>query len=122
MRREIERVDWADYFDQFNKRNRWRPTKLEAIMDAGAEEIESGLPFVGIALDASAESLNLKLLLGEHDEMDPRHMSYVIWRVRRVASCSASDERDEELEIEDEGGRLRLLRFEALPPVSPIYC
>jgi hypothetical protein len=121
MRRNIERHEWIAYFDEFNRRNRWRPTRLEAIVEAGAQEIERGLPFVGIRLDESVDSPNVDLLLGDHDATDPRHLTYVIRHVRRVASTRGADERDELLEVEDGRGEKRVLSFEPLPSVSVIY-
>jgi hypothetical protein len=121
MRRHIEREEWASYFDGFNRRHRWRPTRLEAIAESDAQEIERGLPFVGIKLDTSVEPPNVNLLLGNRDATDPRHLTYVIRQAQRVASTRGVDARDEVLEVEGGGGEISALRFEPLPSVLEIF-
>lgn len=122
MSENIEYHQWAIYFSQFNKRNRWRPTRLEVFGEQGAREAECGLPLVGISLEEDREGARrIHIMLGEHDAMDPRHLTYTITRVKRLTPKCGTDGRDEALEIEDEQGEKNLLCFEPLPLVSLIY-
>ena len=51
MNENLDPGIWADYFNEFTRRNQSRPTKLEVFGEAGAQEEERGLPFNGISLD-----------------------------------------------------------------------
>jgi hypothetical protein len=117
----MERNEWAAYFDGFNRRHRWRLTRLEAIAESDAQETERGLPFAGIKLDTSVEPPNVNLLLGNRDATEPRHLMYVIRHTQRVASTRGVDKRDEVLEVRDGGGEISALHFEPLPSVLEIY-
>ena len=117
----IEYNQWNAYFRGFNLRNRWRPTRLEVLSEAGAREAERGMPLVGISLEADREgSLRIHIMLGDHDAIDPRHQTFTITGVRRVTPRGGINDLDEALEIEDEQGDKNLLRFEPLPSVCQI--
>lgn len=113
----IEHNQWAAYFKEFNRRNRWRPTQLVMLNEAGAqEEEERSMPLVGISLEADLEgSLRLHIMLGDESVTDPRRQTYTITGVKRVIPKCSVGGQDEALEIEDEQGEKNLLRFEPLP-------
>ena len=115
----IEYTQWASYFKDFNRRNRWRPTRLLILNRSGAEEAECGMPFVGVSIEYEGDgAARIHIMLGDHDATDPRHQTYTITAVRRVKTVCGMDGYDEALEIEDEQGETNLLRFEPLPAVS----
>jgi hypothetical protein len=121
MQGEIAFSELASSLDLISKRNRWRPTRLEIFGELGAQEAEKGLPLVGITLNENPEEgRSVVVLLGDHDAMDPRHLTHTINHVRRVMLKQADDGRDEALEIEDEQGEKNLLHFEPTPRVSAI--
>jgi hypothetical protein len=121
MGEPIEYSQWISYFNGFNKRNRWRPTRLEVVSDRSAEEVERGLPLVGISLEEdSVGTPRIHIMLGEHDAADPRHLTCTITRVKRLTPRCDTDGRDQALEIEDEQGERNLLLFEPRPLVSEI--
>ena len=112
----IEHHQWAAYFKEFNRRNRWRSTRLEVRNYGGARKEEArGRPLVGLSLEADREgSLRLHIMLGEQSVTDPRCQTYTITGVVRVIPKCSPGGRDESLEIEDEQGEKNLLWFE--PP------
>src|SRR5947209_17242783 len=120
MLKELQRDEWPACFDDFNRRNRWRPTRIDLVDDEGACEVESGLPFWGVALEAEPDAPSVQLLLG-YDGDGPRHLTYTIKHVRRVALASDGGASDDRLEFEDDAGERRVLSFERLPDVNPIY-
>jgi hypothetical protein len=121
MIKGIEYNQWAAYFRGFNLRNRWRPTRLEVLSEAGARETERGMPLVGISLESDFEgSPRIHIMLGNHDAIDPRHQTFTITGVRRVTPRGGINGLDEALLIEDEQGEKNLLCFEPLPSVCQI--
>lgn len=118
---QIEYSQWMNYFNGFNKRNRWRPTRLEVVGQNGAEEVERGLPLVGISLEQdSIGAPRIHIMLGDHEAEDPRHLTCTITSVKRVTPRCGTDGQDQALEIEDELGERNLLLFEPRPLVSEI--
>lgn len=122
MREEIDSAQWSACFDEFNRFDRWRPTRLEMFGPLGArQEVERGMPFVGLELEAeAADGPRILVYLGGYDAMDPRHLTYAIPSVKRVMLGQSADGRHEALEIEDRRGEKNLLSFEPLPLVSVI--
>ena len=104
---------WDTYLREFNRRNRWRPSRLTMFDEAGAQATEGASPLVGISLETGSEDYpRLHIMLGDDDARHPRHQTYTITGVRRVVTRRGSDGQDESLEIEDEQGEKNLLRFE----------
>lgn len=121
MSENIEYNQWAACLSEFNRRNRWRPTRLVVFDETSAQEIERGMPFVGLSLDADRQGATcIHLMLGDHDAMDPRHQTYTITGVKAISSKCGFDGRDESLEIKNEQGETNLLRFEPLPQACSI--
>lgn len=117
----IECNQWAAYFKEFNRRNRWRLTRLLVLRETAAatDEEERGLPLVGISLDADCEGASrIHIMLGDDSLAHPRRQTYTITSVKRVVPKRSPGGRDEALEIEDEQGEKNLLLFEP----SPVAC
>lgn len=113
MRENIDRSVWANYFDEFTRRNQARRTRLEVFSDLGAQEEERGLTFAGIALDRDRGGLpSIEIMLGAYDAIKPRHLTRVIANVQQVTPKVGPDGRDEALEIISGEGYQNLLRFE----------
>jgi hypothetical protein len=122
MRETIERNQWAAYFSEFNRRNRWRPTRLVVSNGTDARELERGLPLVGISLAADHEgSTRVHILLGGHDAMESRYQTFTITGVTRVTPKCGFDGRVETLEFEDEHGKTNLLCFEPMSAACPVW-
>jgi hypothetical protein len=122
MNDEIERSEWAGYFNEFSKRNQMRPTRVEVFgEELGAQEQERGLPLSGISLDShGAHSPRVEIMLGGEMAGDARHLSHTITRVRRVMRKLSADGKDEALVIENEDGAKTLIRFEALRELGAV--
>jgi hypothetical protein len=114
MKESLDRSVWANYLDEFTRRNQSRPTRLEVFGELGAQEEELGLPFVGISLDADSRALpSVEIMLGGSGVTEPQHLTHVIANVKEITPKRGSDGRDEALEIISAQGETSLLRFEA---------
>jgi hypothetical protein len=111
MQDEIKREGWAEYFNEFSKRNHGRPTKLEILDELGAQREEQHLPLSGISVeDSGKDAPRIEIMLG----VDLRHLTHTITRARRVIQKLAAGGSDEAVEFEDAGGAKTILQFEVL--------
>jgi len=109
----IEYISWDRCLRDFNRRNRWRPTRLTLFDEVGTLGTERSLPLVGISLERGCGgSPRIHIMLENADVMHPRQQTITITNVKRVTPNLGSDGRDESLEIEDDQGEKNLLRFE----------
>jgi len=112
---EVERGRWAEFLNEFSKRNQSRATRLETFGDLGAQEEERNLPLNGISVEETgADAPRIEIMLGGESPGDERHLTHTIARVIRVTPKTDAGGRDEALEIEDASGVKTLLRFESL--------
>ena len=112
---DIEHNQWGDYFNEFNRRNRWRPTRLVVSDERDEEALERAMPLVGISLEADHEGrARIHIMLGDHDAIAPRHRTFTITRVKRVMPRCSMDGQVQTLEIEDEQGEINLLHLEPM--------
>ncbi len=113
MKKKIDRSVWINYFNEFTRRNQWRPTRLEIFGELGAQELEHGLLFEGIAIETDNGAFpSVDIMLGGHDAIEPRHFTRVIANVQEITLKRGLDGRDEALEIVSGEGYRNLLRFE----------
>ncbi|HEY8458733.1 MAG TPA: DUF5335 family protein [Blastocatellia bacterium] len=113
---EIERSQWASFFNEFSKRNQLRATRMEVFGDFGAQEEERNLPLNGISVEETGhDAPRIEIMLGGVSPDDDRHLTHTIRRAARVFSKISAEGRDEALEIEDADGVKTLLKFESLP-------
>lgn len=110
MNEKLDQVEWANYFNEFTKRNQSRPTKLEVFGDAGAQEEERGMPFTGISIDQQDGTPRVQIMLG--DVLGSRHLTHIVSNVHQITPKLGLDGRDEALEIVSAEGETSLLRFE----------
>src|SRR6266567_1124426 len=113
MKENIGRSVWINYFTEFTRRNKSRPTRLEVFGELGAQEQEHGLLFEGIAMETDRSTWpSVDIMLGGHDAIESRHFTRVIANVQEITPKRDSDGRDEALEIVSGEGYRNLLRFE----------
>jgi hypothetical protein len=113
MRENIDLSVWTNYFNEFTRRNRSRPTRLEVFGGPGAQQAECRLPFAGIALDSHRFGLpSIEIMLGGHDARGPSHLKHVIANVLEITPKLGLDGRDAAIEIISAQGETSLLRFE----------
>jgi hypothetical protein len=110
MNEKLDHLDWANYFNEFTKRNQSRPTKLEVFGEAGAQEEERGMPFTGISIEQKHGNPRVEIMLG--DLSGTRHLTHVVSNVHQITPKLGLDGRDEALEIVSAEGETSLLRFE----------
>jgi hypothetical protein len=117
----IDQNQWASYFEDFNRRNRWRSSKLLAVTEAGESGTKASMPLVGVSLEPDREgAMRIHIMLGGHGAMAPRHQTFTISGVRRVAQECGDDGKVNSLEIEDAQGETSRLRFEPTIALSPV--
>ena len=113
MKKNIDRSVWINYFNEFTRRNQWRPTRLEVFGELGAQELERGLLFEGIAIETDSRAFpTVDIMLGGHDAIESKHFTRVIANVQEIMPKRGLDGRDEALEIVSGEGYRNLLRFE----------
>jgi Family of unknown function (DUF5335) len=110
MNETLDHFDWATYFNEFTRRNKARPTRLEVFGDAGAQEEERGLFFTGITIEERGDTPRVQIMLA--DVIASRHLTHVVSNVRQITPKLGLDGRDEALEIISAEGSTSLLRFE----------
>ena len=112
MKDNIEREGWARYLNQFNERNKARPTWLQVFGEAGAQSEEQGLLLVGISLEEKGtDAPRVQIMLGGHDAVEARHLTHMISNVERVTPQIGTDGRDDAIEFVNKQGEASLLIF-----------
>jgi len=112
MKEHIDRNAWAGYLNQFTRRNKSRPTWLQVFGEAGAQSEEQDLPLIGISLEEKgADAPRVQIMLGEHDAVEPRHLTHMMTDVKWVLPQIGDDGRDLAIEIVDKHGAASLLIF-----------
>jgi hypothetical protein len=111
MKQNLDRSVWINYFNEFNKRNQFRPTQLEVFGENGAQEEERGLPFAGISLGKGNGAPEIEIMLGEQRAGEARRLTHVIANVQQITPKRAPDGRDEALQIVS-AGETSLLSFD----------
>jgi hypothetical protein len=113
MKENIDRSVWINYFTEFTRRNKLRPTHLDVFGERGAREQKHGLLFEGIAMETDRSTCpSVDIMLGGHDAIESRHFTRVIADVQKITPKRGLDGRDEALEIVSGEGYRNLLRFE----------
>lgn len=119
MQDEIRPEQWEAFFKVFSERNQARATRLETLGELGAQEVEQGLPFIGIVYeDKELGAPSLQIMLSGDTAQDMRHLVHTITDVRRVFAKQGPDGSDEALEIETHKGEKMLLQFVALAELT----
>lgn len=117
MTQNLDRSVWINYFNEFNKRNQLRPTKLEVFGENGAQMEERGLPFAGISLGRGNGTPDVEIMLGEQHVGEARRLTHAIANVQQITPKRAQDGSDEALQIVS-AGETSLLSFDPQPAVN----
>lgn len=121
MRKNIEPLSWQADLAAFGKRNNLRPTRLEVLGPASEVEsdfwLEDGLLLAGIDLDTAKTGTDIEIMLQAPTASGKNHMTHTVAGVKRL-ELETADGRDKALEIEDEEGRVTIMRFELERPAS----
>jgi hypothetical protein len=112
MKEDLDRSVWINYFNEYTRRNKSRPTQLEVFGENGAQKEEHGLPFAGISLERGDGAPTIEIMLGSEGAVQSSHLTHVISRVQHITPKRGLDGRDEALEIIGAHGETSLLRFE----------
>ncbi|HEX8289105.1 MAG TPA: DUF5335 family protein [Pyrinomonadaceae bacterium] len=114
MNEQIIRNNWKDYLNDFSRRNRMRPARLEILSDEmGASEQAQHLPLVGISYEEKGSDAGDALVsLGDEGAADDRHLIHAISQITSITARTGEDSREDALEITDADGTKTILIFE----------
>ncbi|MBA3438796.1 MAG: DUF5335 family protein [Pyrinomonadaceae bacterium] len=111
---KTEHQEWADYLNDFNRRNKDRLTRVELFDKAGVQEEANHVPLSSITLETQGENApRVEIMLIDSSGSDVRHFTHTITRVRRITPHLGKNNREDALEIEDAAGALTLMRFQS---------
>lgn len=109
----IEKRQWKNYFDSFNKRNHARLAKLEVSDETGSHQTVKKMPLSGISLDKSGVEIML-----ENRRLDEEHYTHFVEKPKNIIKDITFDGLDEILVIVDKSGYTTKLSFENLPELK----
>jgi len=118
---EIERDRWSEFLDDFSKRNRNRPTRLEiADQEIGSQEVEEFFPLVGVSFEGKGSAAgSVVIILGNGSLDDLRQMEHTVSNTKRIVPIIGTRGFEDGLGFESEDGARTLLLFEELPELPP---
>jgi len=112
MKDMLEKGLWAAYFEQFNKRNKARPTWLQVFGEMGAQSEEQGLPLAGISLEDKGDNApRIQIMLGGTSTTQQGHLTHMMSNIERIVPQLGADGREEAIEFVDKQGQTSLLIF-----------
>mgnify|MGYP001400340050 CR=1 FL=1 len=103
----IEKRQWKNYFESFNKRNHSRLAKLEVSDETGSHQTVKKMPLSGISLDKSGVEIML-----ENRRLDEEHYTHFVQSPKNIIKDTTRDGLDEILLIVDKLGYTTKLSFE----------
>ncbi len=106
----IEKTQWRNYFDSFNKRNHSRLARLEVGDETGKHQTVKKMPLSGVVLDKDGVEIML-----ENRRQEENHYSHLVKNPTNIIKNFSLDGRDEGLVIIDSMGNTTKLFFEHLP-------
>lgn len=120
MKGEVDGSQWKQFLDEFSKRNKGRPTRIEVIGEnIGAQESEKYLPLIGVTFEPKGSAAgSVEILLGGSTPADARHLEHLILGVRSIVPITGVVGLEDGLGIEDGEGERTLMLFETPAELS----
>lgn len=109
----IEKRQWKNYFNSFNKRNHSRLVKLEVSDETGSHQTVKKMPLSGVSLDKSGVEIML-----ENRRIDEEHYTHIVKTPKNIIKDISFDGLNEILVIVDESGYTTRLSFDNLPELN----
>lgn len=103
----IEKRQWKNYFNSFNKRNHSRLVKLEISDETGSHQTVKKMPLSGVSIDKSGVEIML-----ENRRLDEEHYTHFVKTPLNIIKDTTRDGLDEILVIVDKSGFTTKLSFE----------
>lgn len=122
MNKEINKENWTEFLNKFNKRNENRPAKVEVLSEElGAQEVGQHLPLVGVSYETKgSEAGDVVITFAGKTTSDNRNLSHRINSVTKIIPGLENPEgEDNALEFESADGIKTILVFERLPELPP---
>ena len=114
LTKEIPRIQWIKFFDDFSKQHKGWIVTLEVLgPDIGDQEETAGLPLEGISADLKDRESRIEIMLGGRPDA---HATRIINHPKRVWLKEPEEVAHEALDIESEDGTTTLLSFWHVPP------
>ncbi len=106
--REIPREEWSHFLDDFSRKHRGEPARVEVLnRDTGNQREAEKMPFVGISADEKAGENVIAVMVGEKPDDHEQHL------INKPSHLRVLEEgRRSALEIEQTDGPKTLVTFE----------
>jgi hypothetical protein len=107
MNFEINKEDWAMFFDSLSKRRYEWITRIEVINgEIGDQVLSDGMPMNGVTVERRGDRTNIDISVGMED-----HQTHNILNPTRVSFLAADDAHGDIVDIEEEDGTKTLITF-----------
>jgi hypothetical protein len=107
MNFEINKEDWAMFFDSLSKRRYEWITRIEVINgEIGDQVLSDGMPLNGVTVETRGDRTNIDISVGMED-----HQTHNILNPTRVSFLAADDVHGDIVDIEEEDGTKTLITF-----------
>lgn len=106
----VEKTEWEDYFDNFNKRNHFRSVRLEVSDETGSHRTVKKMPLSGVTLDQNG----IEILLEDKRCEDENHYTHFVKKPKYIIKGLSPDGQENALIIVDETGFITKLSFQNL--------
>ena len=110
----IEKRQWKNYFNSFNKRNHSRLARLEVSDETGSHQTIKKMPLSGVSLDKSG----VEIMLEDRRLDEENHYTHFVEAPKNIIKDLSKNGLDEILVIVDESGYTTKLSFENLPELN----
>ncbi len=99
--------DWANFLKFFTEAFSGRKTRLGVFENGNDLWIESGLPFIGVDIDAKTDKPTVQLMLGD--------LTHAVSNVNGMQFKLLDSGEEDGLDLTTADGRTTVLRFESMP-------
>lgn len=109
MKSEINKADWANFFNSLSKRRFEWLTKIEVLKsDIGDQVLTEGLPLNGITVERRGDNITIDLSVGENTDA---FFTHLIKDPSSVEFVAAFGSHGDVINIEEQDGTKTLVQF-----------
>jgi hypothetical protein len=109
MNFELQKTDWATFFENLSKRRFEWMTEVEVLGDkVGDQTLSNGMPLNGITVETVGDRTSIDISVGE---TTGNHQTHNIVNPTRVAFLAGDDYHGDVVDIEEADGTKTLIRL-----------
>jgi hypothetical protein len=109
MNFEINKEDWANFFESLSKRRYEWTTKVEVLnSEMGDQILTDGLPMNGVTMETHGDRISIDISVGENTAA---HQTHTILNPTKVAFLAADSSHGDVIDIEEADGTKTLITF-----------